>query len=703
MADLKIFVIVLMVFIAKDSAFSCSLRSHKRGLSHPCLPSTSDSTSNSHLTPVSNTISSPSDSSFSTSSSSSGVHANGTAISSTPTLAPDTSSLGSIPFIPTTPSAPTDNTDILNSLIQLLLSPTFSTLHSGKTQTSDKSNLPSPSTPNASQSPASVSKPHTTSLPCAPVSASSSSSSILLASPPCGSASSILNTVQIPKLPYSESTPSSSTNPDSTNILNKVSSLVPSLPYLPTSKPTPLSLLCPLFTPTLNKNVVSDKKPCAILSHPVGSSLSVLPGVLRGSSSTSNRPVPVPASEKSPAPVLEHEPEIVPEEFPAPSNVPVSIPAVTSTYTPTSIPSFNPAFINLLHKVLVASQAKNGSSLIPNKTHVIHTLNATSLSDPDIKPHIVSPACGTSPESSSYCPSSTLHNQSNGSIYRLQHILRSMTSPPVSGISFGYNPEFMKLLIKNLLSNQTSSLPPLSSLYSLLQTKLNTTTIVPLIPNPITTSTTSRPLSELNPNVFNISSNNTFDSATTGSDTNQNISISNDQYQYLTNILINHLTSSNASKISLLPCLPSANSHSISTLNSTPISSVPCIPPFSSLPDILSKLSSLTPGSNPSLPGLIPSPIITSLPNVKLFSEQVKNVTPVPILTPTSYPLSPTSDINLCRSKHKGRLRLSCSTSTAVDPCFQNVIRPHTPHLPLPCSLSHTKLSSGCKHVLPAV
>ncbi|CAI6352997.1 unnamed protein product [Macrosiphum euphorbiae] len=691
-----------MVLIAKDGAFSCSLRSHKHGLSHPCLPSTSDSTSNSHLTPVSNTISSPSDTSFSPSSSSSGVHAKGSATSSTPTLAPDTSSLGSIPFIPTTLSAPTDNTDILNSIIQLLSSPAFSTLHSGKTQTSDKSNLPSPSTPNASQSTASVSKPHTTSLPCAPVSASSSSSSILPASPSCGSASSILNPVQIPKLPYSESTPSSSTNSDSTNILTKVSSLVASLPYLSTSKPTPLSLPFPLFTPTLNKNVVPGKKPCAILSHPAVPSLSVLPGVLLGSPSTSNRPVPVPISEKTPAPVLEHEPEIVPEEFPAPSNVPVSIP-VTSTSTPNSIPSFNPAFINLLHKLLVASQAKNGSSLIPTKTHVKPTINATSISDPDIKSHIISPACETSSKSLSSCPSSTLHNQSNGSIYRLQHILKSMTSPPVSGISFGYNPEFMKLLIKNLLSNQTSSLPPLSSLYSLLQTKLNTTTYVPLIPNPITTSSTSRPLSELNPNIFNISSNNTFDSAPTGSDTNQNTSISNDQYQYLTNILINHLTSSNASKTSLFPCLPSTNSHSISTLNSTPVSSVPCIPPFSSLPDILSKLSSLTPGSNPSFPGLIPSPIITSLPNVKPFSEQVQNSTPIPILTPTSYPLSPTSDINPCRSKHKGPLQLSSTTSTAIDPYFQNVIRPHTPHLPLPCSLSHTKLSSGCKHVLPAV
>jgi len=484
-----------------------------------------------------------------------------------------------------------------------------------------------------------------------------------------------------------------------------VSSLVPSLPYLSTSKPMPLSLPCPLFTPTLNKNVDPGKKPCAILSHPVGPSLSVLPGVLRGSPSSSNRPVPVPVSEKSPAltpaPVLEHEPEIVPEEFPAQSSAPVSIPAVNSTSTPTSFSSFNPAFINFLYKLLVASQVKPGSSLIPTKTHVIPTLNATSVSDPDIKPHIISPACGTSSESSSSCPSSVLNNQLNGSISRLQHILKSMKTPPVSGISFGYNPEFMKLLIKNLLSNQTSLLPQLSSLYSHLQTKLNTTTIDPLIPNPITTSSTSRPLSELNPNVFNISSNNTFDSAA-GSDTIQNISISNDQY--LTDILINHLSSSNASKTSLFPCLPSTNSHSISTLNSTPVSSVPCIPPLiSSLPDILRKLSSLTPGSNPFFPGPIPSPLITQLPSIKPFSEQVQNLTSVPNLTPSSYPLSPTSDINLCRSKHKGPLQLPSSTSTAVDPCFQNVVRPHKPHLPLPCTLSHTKLNSGCKHVLPAI
>ncbi|KAL4100912.1 hypothetical protein QTP88_020937 [Uroleucon formosanum] len=700
MADLKIFVIVVMMFVTKDSAFSCSLRSHKHGSSHPCWPSTSDSTSNSHLIPVSNTISSPSDSSFNLSSSSSSVHANGSAISSTPTLHPNTSSLGSIPFIPTTPSAPTDNMNILNSLIQLLSSPAFSTLHSGKTQTSDKLILTSPSTSNASQSSASVSKPHTTSLPCAPVS-TSSSSNILSASPPCGTASSILNTVQISKLPYSESTPSSGTNPDFTNILTKVSSLVPSLPYLSTSKPTPLLLSYPLFTPTLNKNVVPGKKPCAILSHPVGPSLNVLPGVLHSSSSSSNRPVPVPVSEKSPAltpaPVLQHKPEIVPEEFPAPSNVPDSIPVVTSTSTSTSLSSFNPASINLLHKLLVASQAKTGSSLIPNKTYVIHTLNATSISDPDIKPHIISSACGTSSESSSSCSSSILHNQSNGSISHLQHILMSMTPPPASGISFGYNPEFMKLLIKNLLFNQTSTLPSLSSL---LQTKLNTTTIIPLILNPTTTSTTSIPLSELNSNVFNMSSNNTFDSSPANSGTNKNISISNDQF--LPNILTNHLTSSNVSKSFLLPCLPSTNSHSISTLNSTLVSSGPCISPFGSLSDILSKFSSLTPRLNPSFPGLIPSPIIKSLPNIKPFSEQVQNLTPVPIQTPTSYPSSPTSNINLCRSKHKGPLQLSSSTSIAVDPCFQNVIRPHTPHTP-PCSLSHTKLSSGCKHDLGVV
>jgi len=430
--------------------------------------------------------------------------------------------------------------------------------------------------------------------------------------------------------------------------------------------------------------------------------LSVLPGVLHSSSSSSNRPVPAPVSEKSPAltptPVLRHEPEIVPEEFPAPNNVPDSIPAVTSTSTSTSFSSFNPAFINHLHKLLVASQAKTGSSLIPTKTqYVIPTLNATSVLDPDIKPHVISPVCGTSSESSSSCSSSILHNQSNVSISHLRQILMSMTPPPASGISFGYNPEFMKLLIKNLLFNQTSTLPSLSSL---LQTKLNTTTIIPFIMNPITTSTTRRPLSELNPNAFNMSSNNTFDSSPASSDTNQNTSINNDQF--LPNIKINHLTSSNASKSSLLPCLPSTNSHSISTLNSTPVSSVPCIPPVSSLSDILSKFSSLTPGSNPSFPGLIPSPIIKSLPNIKPFSEQVQNLTPVPIQIPISYPSSPTSDINLCRSKHKGPLHLSSSTSTADDPCFQNVIRPHTPHLPLPCSLSHTKLSSGCKYVLPA-
>jgi len=427
--------------------------------------------------------------------------------------------------------------------------------------------------------------------------------------------------------------------------------------------------------------------------------LSELPDVLRGSPSSSNRPVLLPVPEKSstltPAPVLEHGPEIAPEEFPAPSNVQVSIPAETSKSTSTSSYSYNPAFVNFLHKLLVASQAKIefSSSPLPTKTHVTTTLNPTPVSAPSIKPPTISPACGISSESSSSCSSSIIHNHSNGSISRLQQILMSMAPPPVSGISFGYNPEFMKLLIKNLLSNHTSSLPPLPSLNSIIQAKLNTTSIVPLDSNPIPTSTTNRPLSELNPNVFNISSNNTFDS---GSDTNQNASISNDQF--LTNILINLLTSSNASNTSLLPCLPSTNSNSISTLNTTSVSSVPCIPPFNSLPDILSKITNLKPGFNPSFPGLIPSPIITSLPNIKPFSEKVKNLNLLPTLTPTSYPLSSSSDINLCRSKYKKPLQLLSSTSTAVDPCLKNVIRPHTPHLPLPCSLSHTKLSSGCKH-----
>ncbi|XP_022170005.1 flocculation protein FLO11-like [Myzus persicae] len=702
MADLKFFVILVMVLVAKEGVFSCSLRSHKHGSSHPCLPLTSDSTSDSQLTPVLNTISSP-DSSSSPSTSLSSVHGNGSAISSIPTISPDMSSQGSIPFIPPTASVPTDNMDILNSLIQLLSSPAFSTLHASKTQTPDKSVLPSISTSNALQPSASTSMPHSTSLPCASGSTSSSSSSILPAGPSYGSIPSILNTIQIPKLPHSVSTPSSGTNTDLKNTLIKISSLVPSAPYLSTSKPTPLSPPCSLFTPALNKNVVPGKKPCAILSHPVGASLSVLPGVLRGSPSSSNHSVQILVSEKLPAPVPEHVPEIAPEEFPAPSNVPVSIPIVTSTSTPTSFSNINPALIDLLRKLFVASQAKTGLSFppIPTKTHAIPTFNAAPVSAPDIKPHTISPACGTSSESSSSCSSSILHNQSNGSISRLQQILMSMTPPPVSSVSFGYNPEFMKLLIKNLLFNQTSSLPPSSSLYSLLRAKLNTTPIAPFAPNPIPASTTYRPLSELNPNVFNVSSNNIFDSAPAGSDTNQNTSISNDQY--LTSILINILTSSNASKTSLLPCLPSTNSDSISSLNTTPVSYVPCIPPLSSLPDILNKFPNLTPSTNPSFPGLIPSPIIPSLPNIKPFPERLQNLNPVPTLTPTSYPLLPKSDINLCRSKHKGSLQLSSSTSTAVDPCLQNAIRPHTLHLPLPCSLSHTKLSSGCKHVLPAI
>jgi len=460
----------------------------------------------------------------------------------------------------------------------------------------------------------------------------------------------------------------------------------------------PFSPPCHLLTPTLNKIVVPGTKPC-VISHHVTPSLSILPRIPHGSFSPPNHQfhevLPVPAPEKSPAltpaSFPEHGPETAPEEFPAASNVPVSIPVVTEVETPSLIFGYNPVLINLLLKLLQSNQAQTVSSspLIPTKTYDIHAPNVTPVSVPNIKPHTISPACSSS-DSTIPCLSNALHNQSNSSITPLQQIMTSLTPLPVSGISSGFNPEFMKLVIKNLLSNQNSSLTPLSSLIPLIQAKLNTTST----PSPIPTSTFNRPLSESNSNVFNTSSNNTFDSAPGPADTNQNLSINNNQD--LTNILIKLMTSSNASKTSLVPCSSLPISYFGSTLNTTSSSPVLCIP---SMSDILSQFPSYKPDSKPSLSSLISNPIITPLSNIKSFPERVPNLIP----TPTSYPIPPSSDINLCRSKHKELLKLSSMTSTGVNPCLQNVKRPHTPHLPLPCSLPNTKLSSGCKHLSPAI
>ncbi|XP_027840271.2 mucin-5AC-like isoform X1 [Aphis gossypii] len=686
MAGLKIFITVFLTLVAKDSVFSCSLRSHKHGSSHPCLSSTSDSTSTLHLTPVlkPQTISPPCDSSANPSSCSSSVHA--PAISSTPTLSPDLS--GSTPLISPTPLALTNNTDLLNSIIQILSSPAYS-LQAGKAPTFDKSTLPSPSTSNAAQLPASGSKPLTTSLPCA--SGSSSSSSSILPNPSCDTVQSI--TVPIPKSPYEIDT---ATNTDIINFLLNKSSLVSPHSSLSDSKPTPLLPPCILFKPTLNKNVVPGTKPCSI-SHPAVPSLSVLPGVPRDSTPPPNHPVhevlPLPVSEKPPASFLEHGSETAPEEFPAESNLPVSLPEVTPTSTPSLFSGYNPTFINLLLTLLLSNKAQMGSSpLIPTKTYDVHMPNVTSVPAPDKKLHTISPACSSSSSEStkSSCLPNVLNNQSNGTISPLQQILTSLTPTPASGISSGFNPEFIKLVIKNLLSNRTSTSIPFSSLVPLLRAKLNTTSIVSSTSNPILTSTVNRPLSELNSNV---SSNNTFDSAP-ASDNNQNILISKNQE--LNNILIKLFTSYNASKTSIIPCSPSSTSYSSSTLNTTQISSVPCIPPITSLPGTLNKFPSLKSGLKPSFPSLIQSPIITPLQNVKSFPERVQHLAPIPI----PYPTSPSSNIDLCRSKHKD-LQLSSLPSTGVNPCLQNIVRPHTPHLPLPlpCSLSSTKLSSGCKHI----
>ncbi|KAF0773919.1 mucin-5AC-like isoform X1 [Aphis craccivora] len=685
MAGSKIFITVLLTLVATDSVFSCSLRSHKHGSSHPCLSSTSESTSTLHLTPVlkPHTISPPCDSSANPSSCSSTVHA--PAISSTPTLSPD--SLGSTPLISPTPLALTNNTDILNSIIQILSSPAYS-LHAGKAPTFDKSTLPSSSTSNAAQLPASDSKPHTTSSPCA--SGSSSSSSSILPNPSCDSIQSI--TVPIPKSSYETDTV---TNTDIINFLLNKSSVVSPHSSLSNSKPTPLLPPCLLFKPTLNKDVVPGTKPCAI-SHHAAPSLSVLPGVPSGS--TPPHPVhevlPLPVSEKPPASFLEHGSETAPEEFPAESNLPVSQPEVTPTNTEVDqslFSGYNPIFINLLLTLLLSNKAQTGSSpLIPTQTHDVHTSNVTPVPDPDKKPHTISPACSSSSSEStkSSCLSNVLNNQSNSTISPLQQILTSLTPPPDSGISSGFNPEFIKLVIKNLLSNRTSTSIPFSSLIPLLRAKLNTTSIVSSTPNPIPMSTVNRPLSELNSNV---SSNNTFDSAP-ASDNNQNILISKNQE--LNNFLIKLFTSYNASKTSISPCSPSSTSYPSSTLNTTQISPVPCIPLVKTLPGTLSKFPSLKSSSKPYFPSLIQSPIITPLSNVKSFPERVQHLAPIPI----PYPTSPSSNIDLCRSKHKD-LQLSSLPSTGVNPCLPNVVRPHTPHLPLPCSLSSTKLSSGCKNI----
>jgi len=320
-------------------------------------------------------------------------------------------------------------------------------------------------------------------------------------------------------------------------------------------------------------------------------------------------------------------------------------------------------------------------------------LNTTS-----VNPHIASSTCATSPGSNS-CSSSVLPSLSNAS--NLPTEFTSVTIkpslvrvPPIPvlapGINSGYNSAFMKHLIKHLLYHSAITPPPLSSSLSSAQSLVNTTPVPPPIPKiskPFLSSSSNGKSSALNHGVFNILPNKSSVPAPAPI-INPNVPSTNNSA--IISLLCKLLLSPSVSKTTPSSLNPDA------TLDTTPGSSlVPNPPtsfappksPFDSLSDVLSKFPNILSGSTMPFPGLIPIPIIP-LPLPKPFPEPfpvpfpepVPNIIPVTPI-PTHLPL-----LSCCHQKH-------------LRPHHSTIRLPLTPPLPHLCSLSHSKLSSGCKNV----
>ncbi|VVC45600.1 Hypothetical protein CINCED_3A015429 [Cinara cedri] len=720
MANMKIYLAIIATFILKHGVYSCSLRSHT--LSH----SFSDSIATPHHSSVQklHTIPSPCSNLASDSSSSSS--------NILPNRSNDIEPVPPLTVLPNSPyvsssSSNSYNQSLVNILIKLLSSSlestsmsttevtsTFSTPHFVSKPWSSSSSLPYSPVPSSTTvktvNPGHVSKPNIVTKPCASSSSSSLSSDLSRTS--CGLISP--STISLVPLPAS-STSASGFNSNLVNVLQKLCSLV--------SQSTPVSASHPLcsslLTPTLNTNLkpVTVSKPKTITSYhsaPCSDSSSFssnTPGLSSGSPSKVKVTETVPLSTFKAIQKTNFEnnsPRVTSQTKSVAPLVPVRAPLSTLS----TLSEHNSAIINYLIKLLLCTHApiivtSFPSTLTLSKLCSLIKPKLNITPDSTLKPETVSSVISTIPPHSSSGPFSSVQpNFLRGSSTKLTLTPVKVTTPlipisvptPTFGISSGYNPAFIKLLIKHLLSTPSSLTPHLHPSFKLPQPIINTTPSSPSILNPIPTSTFDGPVSNLNPTVSNILLNKSSVSAPFSTQVPTTIPKKSLSYnQTLINLLFKVLsTASNDNKTPLTVLNSSTSSFFTNFSNSIPISTLApssltkCNSSTSSSFESSVKLSDLSPITAVTLPGDLLPTTVTPSPVLNPFAEQIRD-----IISPKSF-LPPISS-SLCHRKHSRLSKLSSSSLSGISPCIKTILRPLAPPLSSLCSKSTFKLSIGCK------
>ncbi|XP_025421799.1 putative GPI-anchored protein pfl2 [Sipha flava] len=642
MDRLKIVLIVFVALVSKDGALSCSLQSHKSLCSSTKTNKISTPHYSSAPRPL-NTIPSRCDSSTSSSSCSPNAVPN-PPNDLTPPSEPNSSSGTSLP-IPASTVKP--KLMEFSSYSKTLLNIIAKLLSSSEGTRPTASQIPPIPTLNPEQVLALDTKPCTIPRICNSLSSSSPISSGLsnaLPRQPCvlGSPSTV---AQVPSLPVSKPAPSisptnsfqtSSVRSDLLDFFFQLLKSVFGTKLSSTSKIKPSSLPCPIFKQTLNNNVE--------MFTPSKSVTTTFNCTSSFGSSTSSNGMPL-ISNLPPKITI---PELIPEEFPVqlPKSNPTSSQAPVSILVPISAPTStisivsgqnNSAIINLLIKCLLSNRAPTGEpvSLTSNSSSpcslFTSTINKTRITP--LKPQTAPVTCAKTFGSNS-CSSSVSILSPN----------LTLDSPPLSapltstsGIPYGYNPNFIKILINHLLSAHPTSLPAsLNTSFPIFDTKFNTTSMFPSKPNTFPTSTSKGPLHELNNNLLGALLNKSYDLATKSTSSSTPVSItnpdaSNSDNSVHTNPLCKVLSQTSIT-LKAPPCLKSLNLHPpkptlnipVLSLNSTPLTTN----------TLLNKSYDLSPKSTPSS---TPVPITNS--NISTSDNSVQTNPLCKVLSPPLIPL----------------------------------------------------------------
>lgn len=595
------------------------------------------------------------------------------------------------------------NQDFINHLIKLLTSVSVpATLPDQLVPFVSPSILQFSPTSNFTPVPIPDSKSHKISPLCT---SSSSTPSNVLPCPPFGKVSPSKR-IPAPGLPLPVPTPTpletSGFLQKFMDLLQKPSSVTASSTS-PAFHPPPLPPLLKLFTPALNTTPVT--KPIS-KPHTMSSPCAPLPG---SNSYLSKLPDhPILSSKSNSIPVISVSTTIsapISAQTPNPTSALTSV----STTEPLQIPSspvilgHNSSIINLLFKNLFTPTPKASStpvstvssaSLTPS-TSALRPLFTPTVSTPPVSTaiperHNISSSCSSSSGSSS-CLSNSLSNVSYNSTQHHQQIPEHKTSPPVplsiltatSGVSSGYNPAFMKLLLKQLLSESASLSPPIQLSLS----TLNTTPISTSIPDEFPKSVPYKAVDEPNPGVFISFEDSQSDSAAASASvqtTTSSIPSSHNEElrKYLLKFLSNYQEP-----------LSSPNSLSTSTVHTAPISteapsqtsSSPSVSSDVTISNSLSEFISLTSGPNLSTQldptSVKPNHIQESVEETTAEIDSNSESTSAP-------KLSSLLSHKPCCLKHRQTLQSSDSVLSVHDPCFQKIKRPLTSSLSSPCSLT---------------